>query len=97
MKFTFVVPIAAALTLAGGALLWRASGSAKDQRREPEIVSIAWTPPSTTVDPDYVKAAKALLGNGLADPRKGKFCHVKVSIGNAAWSPDGSQVGIRLG
>ncbi|HWD37606.1 MAG TPA: hypothetical protein VG944_02070 [Fimbriimonas sp.] len=34
-----------------------------------EVASVPWTPPNTKLDPDYVRAAKALLGNGLSDPR----------------------------
>ncbi len=93
MKFTFVVPIAATLMLGGGALLWKATGQSGLQSKEPEVVSSDWTPPNTSIDADYVIAAKALLGNGLADPRKGRFCHVRVSIGDAAWSPEAVKEG----
>ena len=49
------------------------------------LVSKNWTPPKTTIDPSYVKMAKALLGNGLGDPRGGKFCHVVVRAQANGW------------
>jgi len=44
----------------------------------PERVSVNWNPPQTTIDSRYLKMAKALLGNGLGDPRWGTYCEVTV-------------------
>jgi hypothetical protein len=49
-----------------------ASGQTPPSPTEPR--AIAWVPPKTTLDPQYVAAAVELLGNGLADPLGGRFC-----------------------
>ncbi len=85
MKFTIVVGIGA-MGIVAAAPVWN-SLEVRRQLQEPTVVHTDWTPPSTTIDPSYVSAAKALLGNGLADPRKGHFAHVRVEIGDAAWNP----------
>ena len=52
----------------------------------PPLVVVDWTPPTTTIPQQYIDAVKALLGNGLSDPRGGEFHRFKIKIGDAAWS-----------
>jgi len=53
------------------------------------LVSIRWTPPKSNIYENYVSDAKNLLGNGLCDPRGGRFCNVTVELG------DGAAVGLK--
>lgn len=56
----------------------------------PTVIVNDWTIPSkTTIPTEYLAATKALLGNGLADPRGGEFHKVTVLLGNATgWTRD---------
>ncbi len=65
----------------------RAGAGPQVLARAPAISNVAWTPPPTTVDPEYVRVAKDLLGNGLADPRGGRFSHVTVMLGDGLGRP----------
>jgi hypothetical protein len=84
MKINALVMIASVAALASGALVAKMM-LAKKAGVEVELVSVAWQPPQTTIDPEYVAAAKRLLGNGLGDPRNGRFSKVQINIGDAAW------------
>ena len=79
------------IPILGIALVMTFYGCATSERPDktppdPALVKVAWDPPKTTIDPRYVKTAKALLGNGLADPRGGKFCQVTLKpLPNSTW------------
>ncbi|MBS1727676.1 MAG: hypothetical protein JST51_13205 [Armatimonadetes bacterium] len=50
----------------------------------PVPIANDWNPPTkSTIPANYLTATKSLLGNGLADPRGGKFHKVSVMLGNA--------------
>ena len=49
------------------------------QQKEP------WTPPKTKLPKVLLGATSALFDAGLADPRGGEYCQVKVSTGSV-WS-----------
>jgi len=68
----------------GGTLTHR--GNPTGQAEDPPLKVVAWDPPATSIDVGYVRMAKALLGNGLADPRRGVFSKVMVSLGDGAGS-----------
>lgn len=48
----------------------------RDSAVVPQVIHVDWSPPKTDIDPEYVSAAQILLGNGLGDPRGGRFARV---------------------
>ncbi len=40
----------------------------------------SWLPPKTSIDKEYVKTAKLLLGTHLGDPRRGKYMRVQIKL-----------------
>lgn len=72
---------------AAAILMLPASALAQGALTEPTLISVAWDAPSTTIDTSYVSAVKALVGNGLSDPRGRVFCRVKASIGLVPFGP----------
>lgn len=78
MAFELRRTIGIALTL-----VFISGASAQNQVK---LVAVKWTPPATTIDKEYVASVQKLLGNGLSDPRGGKFSLVRVKVGDAAWS-----------
>jgi len=58
------------LLLAG----WILGAGQGDKAPHQQANSVNWNPLSTSIDAQYVAAAKRLFGNGLADPAGGRFC-----------------------
>lgn len=77
MRIVALVVSAAVLSVAA-CIGWRVSSNMV-QAAGDRVVQVDWTPPSTTIDPGYVAAARALLGNGLGDPRGRPFRLVKTA------------------
>lgn len=66
------------LMLALGLLLAAALGSTQ----EPQVRTVDWTPPASSLPKEYVNQIKLLLGNGLSDPRgTGELSWFEVFIG----------------
>lgn len=83
MKIKAIIVIVAIVAFVSAAIVVNQLAGRRDSTKF-ELVKLDWTPPKSAIDSGYVAAAKQLLGNGLADPRGGRFCSVPIEIGDAA-------------